>query len=197
MRAILMSGGMDSISVAWWRRPDVAIFVDYGQRAAQAEFDAGAAACAAMEIRHEAIKVDCSALGSGDMAGTPASAVAPVPEWWPFRNQLLLTLAGMFAIKLGARRLEIGALRTDGEHADGRPEFIERISALMAMQEGGLTVEAPAIGLDAVELVRTSAIPREVLGWAHSCHTGNLACGQCRGCIKHYKTWEALGWDPH
>ena len=197
MRAILMSGGMDSISVAWWRRPDVAIFVDYGQRAAQAEFDAGAAACAAMGLQHEAIRVDCSALGSGDMAGVPASAVAPVSEWWPFRNQLLLTLAGMFAIKLGAQRLDIGALRTDGEHADGRPEFIERISALMAMQEGGLTVEAPAIGLDAVELVKASAIPREVLGWAHSCHTGNLACGQCRGCIKHYQTWEALGWDPH
>jgi 7-cyano-7-deazaguanine synthase len=36
-----------------------------------------------------------------------------------------------------------------------------------------------------------------VLAWAHSCHISDFACGQCRGCVKHYKTWEALGWDPH
>lgn len=197
MKGLLMSGGMDSISLAHWRRPDVAIFIDYGQRAAEAEKAAGLAACAAMSIRHESYVVDCSSLGSGDMADAPAAAVAPVPEWWPFRNQLILTLAGMAAIKLGVSELQIGALRTDGEHADGRVEFIERISDLMAMQEGGLTVSAPAITLDAVELVQASGIGREILAWAHSCHTGNFACGRCRGCNKHYKTWSALGWDPH
>ena len=34
MIGLLLSGGMDSISIAWWKRPDVAISVDYGQRAA-------------------------------------------------------------------------------------------------------------------------------------------------------------------
>jgi 7-cyano-7-deazaguanine synthase len=91
----------------------------------------------------------------------------------------------------------IGALRTDGEHADGRPEFVKRISDLMQMQEGGMSVSAPAIGLSAPELVREAGIPKSVLGWAHSCHKSNLACGQCRGCVKHYNTWKALGWDPH
>jgi 7-cyano-7-deazaguanine synthase len=36
-----------------------------------------------------------------------------------------------------------------------------------------------------------------VLAWAHSCHTGVLACGRCRGCVKHYETWRELGWDAH
>jgi 7-cyano-7-deazaguanine synthase len=67
----------------------------------------------------------------------------------------------------------------------------------MAMQEGGPTVSAPAVHLDAVELVHKSGIPQSVLVWAHSCHVADAACGQCRGCRKHYGTWKALGWTPH
>jgi 7-cyano-7-deazaguanine synthase len=197
MIALLMSGGMDSISIGWWKRPDLAIFVDYGQLPAAAERAAGTAACRAMDIRCETVRADCSSLGSGNMAGLPSNTFAPVPEWWPFRNQLILTLAGMAALRLGSTELMIGTLITDDQHADGRPEFVNRASELMEMQEGGLIVSAPAIGLTAVDLVRTSGIPKDVLAWAHSCHTGELACGQCRGCVKHYETWKALGWDPH
>ncbi|MDP1616525.1 7-cyano-7-deazaguanine synthase [Phenylobacterium sp.] len=197
MTALLLSGGMDSISIAWWKRPSVAIFVDYGQVPAKAEEAAGRAAAEAIGIRYEVVRADCSALGSGDMAGKPAAAIAPVSEWWPFRNQLILTIAGTAALQLGETELMIGALRTDSQHVDGRAEFIDLISRLMSMQEGGLRVSAPAIALSADELVRQSGIPQSVLGWAHSCHKSNLACGQCRGCIKHYETWEAVGWDPH
>jgi 7-cyano-7-deazaguanine synthase len=197
MIALLLSGGMDSISIAWWKRPDIALFVDYGQKPAAAEEAAGRAVCDVIGLRHEVVRADCSALGSGNMSATPALDIAPVPEWWPYRNQLILTLAGAAALKLGGKHLIIGTLSTDGEHADGRMEFIAAMSNLMLMQEGGLTVSAPAIGMTALELVRTSGVPQSVLAWAHSCHTDNLACGQCRGCLKHYATWKALGWDPH
>lgn len=197
MRALLLSGGMDSTAIAWWKRPDVAISIDYGQRPAGAELRAAGAVCMALGIRHETIRADCSSLGSGDLAGKRALDAAPIPEWWPFRNQLILTLAGIAAVRLGVRSLMIGALATDAEHADGRPAFVDAISGLMSLQEGGVTVNAPAIGMDAPELVRVSGIPREVLAWAHSCHVGDLACGRCRGCVKHYRTWKALGWDPH
>ncbi len=196
-RALLLSGGMDSVSIAYWQRPDFAITIDYGQKPAEAEIVAGGHVARLLNIPHEVIRVDCSALGSGDMAGTAPSEVAPVSEWWPFRNQLLITLAGMAAVRNGVTRLLIGALATDGVHADGRPAFVEQISNLLALQEGGITVEAPAIELDAVELVRASEIDQGTLAWAHSCHVGNYACGRCRGCVKHYNTWSALGWTPH
>src|SRR3546814_6057234 len=105
---------------------------------AKAEEAAGRAAAEAVGLRYETVRADCSALGSGDLAGRPAESMAPVPEWWPFRNQLILTIAGAVALHLNETELMIGALRTDGVHADGRPEFIEMISALMQMQEGGL-----------------------------------------------------------
>ena len=86
----------------------------------------------------------------------------------------------------------IGALRTDGFHTDGTAAFVERMNSLFALQEGELIVEAPAIALDAVELVRASQVPAEILSWAHSCHVAEYACGFCRGCRKHYETTEVI-----
>jgi len=197
MKALLLSGGMDSSSIAWWKRPDIAIFVDYGQLAARAEEEASKSICAAANIRHEMVSADCSALGSGNMSHQRSLEISPVPEWWPYRNQLILTLAAAAALRLGATGLMIGALSTDEEHVDGQPRFISAISDLMAMQEGGLTITAPAITMNATELVKASGIPQSVLAWSHSCHIGNFACGRCRGCIKHYQTWKSLGWPPH
>lgn len=197
MKALLLSGGMDSIAIAYWLRPDLALTLDYGQAAASAELAASAQVCAELGIRHETISVDCSSLGSGDMAGTPALETAPVSEWWPFRNQLLLTLGGMRAVALGVTELMVGSVASDGTHADGRAEFFQAADRLMALQEGGTRVTAPALHLSTVELVRVAGIPPSLLAWAHSCHTGNLACGSCRGCVKHFLVTEELTGDAY
>ena len=183
--ALLLSGGHDSIALAWWRRPAVTLTIDYGQAAAEGEIRASVSVAAALGIRHEVIRVDCSTLGSGDLSGRPALSTAPVSEWWPYRNQLLVTLAAMRAIALNVRRLLIGTVATDHAHADGTPAFVHGLNCLLALQEGALELEAPAIALSTVDLIRQSGVPREVLAWAHSCHTNVFACGSCRGCLKH------------
>jgi 7-cyano-7-deazaguanine synthase len=195
--ALLLSGGMDSIAIAHWKRPSFAVTIDYGQRPAEAEIRAAAAACHDLNIGHTIIRTDLSALGSGDMAGSPALAVASVPEWWPFRNQMLVTLAAMAMLPRGVRELMIGTLKTDAAHADGTEEFVFVLDALLKAQEGEMTLVAPAIAMTAVELVRVSGAPMELLAWAHSCHVSNYACGDCRGCRKHYETMAALGVDPY
>lgn len=195
--ALLLSGGMDSIAIAYWIRPEAAITVDYGQRPARGEIRAARGAAEALGMEHHIITVDLSNLGSGDMNGTRPLSVAPMTEWWPFRNQMLVTLGAMKGVGLGVDRLFIGSLRTDEGHCDGRAEFVERLSALLRQQEGGMTLTAPAIGMTAAELVRKSAIPMEVLSGAHSCHVGEYACGLCRGCRKHYDTMTEIGQDPY
>ena len=195
-RALLLSGGMDSTSIAFWRPPDLAITIDYGQRPAAGEVRAASAICQAVGIPHEVISCDLSLLGSGDLAGSEPNANAPASEWWPYRNQMLVTLAAMVCAKHGMECLEIGALRTDGFHVDGRAEFIETLSSLLAMQEGSLRLSAPAVHLSAEELVVESKIPMELLAWSHSCHVSDYACGTCRGCEKHYRTMQALGHEP-
>lgn len=194
--ALLLSGGMDSLALAWWKRPDIGITIDYGQLAAEAEKAASAQVCKELGIRHEVLTVDCRALGSGDMANTAPDSFAPTTEFWPYRNQLLITLACMRAISMGVRTLYIGTVVSDRDcHQDGTPEFVAKIDALVSSQEGGLKVLAPAIDMTTAQLVRHSRVPPEFLAWSHSCHKADVACGQCRGCYKYLSTYAELGPD--
>lgn len=156
--ALLLSGGMDSIAIAWWKRPDIALTLDYGQQAANAEIKAATATCEALGIEHHIIRIDCRSLGSGDMAGTAMDPNAPSSDWWPYRNQMLISLAAMKAITLGVTHLWIGTVKSDETHLDGTIGFISRISELMSFQEGGMVVEAPAITLSTSELIRISDV---------------------------------------
>jgi 7-cyano-7-deazaguanine synthase len=192
--ALLLSGGMDSLSLAWWRRPALAITIDYGQLPAAAEIAAAKAICEALDIEHSIVHVDCSSLGSGDMAGERSSLHAPASDWWPYRNQLLVTLAAMRGIEKGVKKLLLGTVASDGSHRDGTVEFVHSINELMKMQEGGLGVEAPAINLSTCELIRVAQVPMELLAWAHSCHRSNVPCGACRGCNKYFQTLRELGY---
>lgn len=191
-RALLLSGGMDSISLAYWRKPDLAVTIDYGQLSAEAEMAAASAVCASLAIKHELVSVDCRSLGSGDLIGLPSLAAAPASDWWPFRNQLIATIAACRAIALGVSHLELGTVASDGVHADGTPEFIEALDRLTALQESGLRIEAPAIAMSTTELVHFSRVPMSLLAWAHSCHKANVPCGECRGCYKHFQVWSEL-----
>lgn len=192
VKAVLLSGGIDSIALTWWQRPQVAITIDYGQRAAATETANAKAVAEALGIAHELIQIDCSPLGAGEMSEAGPSPYAPVPEWWPFRNQLLLTLAGMRAIAIGVDHLMLASVAGDDSHVDGRAEFFLKIDSLMRYQEGHIKVSAPALEMTSVDLVRHSEVPREIMSWAHSCHIGPLACGACRGCLKHYHVMKEL-----
>jgi 7-cyano-7-deazaguanine synthase len=188
---------MDSIALAYWKRPEIAFTIDYGQAAASTEVSAAAQVCKELDIIHDVIRVDCGPLGSGDMASREPIALAPASEWWPFRNQLLVTLAGMRAVAMGVGSIMLGSVASDDSHTDGRQAFYDAIDHLMLIQEGSIRIEAPALGLSTVELVRQSGIPQTLLAWAHSCHVGRLACGQCRGCVKHYEVTQALYGQPY
>jgi 7-cyano-7-deazaguanine synthase len=183
--AILLSGGMDSISLAYWKKPSVAITVDYGQLPAQTEIRVSKTVSESLGIEHHVIKIDCSSLGAGDLVNKEQLAISPSTEWWPYRNQLLVTLALMKCIKLGVRELMVASVKSDGFHKDGTDTFYTLLNSLSAYQEGGIAVSSPCIHLTTAELIATSKVPRDILFWAHSCHKSNVACGNCRGCNKY------------
>lgn len=195
--SLLLSGGQDSIAIAYWLRPEVAISIDYGQLPAEAEIQAASQVCQSLGILHVRLAIDCSPIGSGDLSGQPPNPFAPSSDWWPYRNQLLITLAASTALAYGTNELLLGAVSTDATHTDGTRDFIDAISSLLSLQEGGLRVRAPAIEMTSAELVRRSGISMELLCWAHSCHRSNFACGICRGCIKHKNVMYELGNAPY
>lgn len=187
MKALLFSGGVDSSALAFWLRPDVCLTVDYGHRPARGEVAAAKALCGELDLRHETLSVDLRALGSGSLAGKASSELGLAEEWWPYRNQMLVTLAGMRFLNEGLTQIIIGAVRTD-VHADGRAPFIRGIDRLMSLQEGGVTVSAPARSMHPLKLLQVSGFPETLLGLTFSCHMMEYPCGQCRGCFKNLDT---------
>lgn len=192
-KAVLLSGGMDSYALTYEMRPDIAITIDYGQRPAEAEVKASCLLADRLDIDHVIVRIDMRHLGSGDLSNNSPASIAPASDWWPFRNQMLLTVAAMKLTEADVGELMIATVLSDGFHRDGTPEFVNSVDALLSCQEGQMRVAAPAIGITTVELINRSKIPCSLLAWSHSCHTGNIACGRCRGCTKSRETLEELG----
>ncbi len=194
--ALLLSGGIDSIAIAYWMRPKFAITIDYGQRTAEKEIAVARYIAEKLCINHRVIRANVGELGIGLLAGQEQLESAPTPEWWPFRNQFLITLAAMFAAKHGVKRILIGTVSSDAQCADGTENFLTACGGLLALQEGGIELHAPARTKTSIELVRESGIPTSLLAAAHSCHCGNVACGCCRGCQKHSDVFASVGLLP-
>ncbi len=182
---ILLSGGIDSICIAYLTKPKVAFTINYGQNAAEAEIDAARYVCKELAIQHEVISVDCSVLGSGDLSEKKELAIAPKSDWWPFRNQLLVTLCASRALALGLDSLITGSVKSDAYHKDGTADFYHRLNDLMVYQEGALKIDAPSLDWTTEQLIEVSKTPNSLLYAAHSCHKANVPCGNCRGCNKY------------
>lgn len=184
---LLLSGGLDSACLAALARPTTALFLDYGQRPAAGERRAAHTIAGELSLPLEERSLDLSAIGDGLLSGGKPSqlAVAPTPEWFPFRNQLLVSAAAAVAVQIGAQELWLGLTAEDTtRHADGTTEFVEAADHLLQLQEGGIRLRAPAHHLQAQELLTSSRLPDHI--WQHtlSCHVAPVACGECPGCAK-------------
>lgn len=197
MKVLLFSGGVESTALAFMLRPDILFTIDYGQLPAGGELRAARCIAQELALHHEITKVDASSLGAGDMVGQPMASHSQVSEAWPFRNQFLITLAAMKFASEELREILIGTVITDRVHADGTPEFLKRMEALIKCELPDVSIVAPAIKWSTTELVQKSGVNLDLLGWAFSCHKSVVACGQCRGCNKTIKLFAELGLLSH
>lgn len=185
MRALLFSGGVESTCLAAMTKPDLALTINYGQVCAAGEIRAAKHIASIIGMSHRVVEVSLGHLGAGDMTGIPSEEVeGRVPEHWPFRNQMLLTVAAMTLAGCGLRELIIGTVLTDRVHNDGTPEFLSAMEQLLQTQLSNFNLSAPAATIHTEDLVRRSGVSRDLLGWTFSCHRSEVACGACRGCKK-------------
>lgn len=192
-QVLLLSGGIDSAALAAWLRPTHTLFIDYGQLPAAAEGAAARAIAGQLDLPHSRVGVDLSVIGAGLLSSNDAVAHSPSPEWWPFRNQLLVSIAAAWTIRHRGLVAEaehpveivVGSVGPDGlRHRDGSAPFYSALDALLRSQEGDLAVAAPGLQFETPELVRISGVDDATLGWTHSCHRANLPCLECPGCHK-------------
>ena len=186
-KAVLLSGGVDSICLAYGIKPEIAYTVDYGQTVADREIYVSGYICGKLNIEHKVIRADCSHLGSGSLANSKCPSISPSKEWWPYRNQLLITLASMQSIKDSVNEIYLASVKSDNFHKDGTKRFYELINNLLFYQEGEIKVICPTLEYFSHELALKYDVPESLITMAHSCHISNLACGKCSGCIKQLK----------
>lgn len=190
--ATLLSGGIDSICLTYGVKPQIAYTIDYGQIVADREIYVSKFICKELNIEHKCIKVDCRNLGSGTLANTENHRLSPSEEWWPFRNQLLITLACMQGIKDEVQELYLASVKSDSFHKDGTQEFYNLVNSLVEYQEGKIKIVCPTLNFYSHELATVYNVPNELLTIAHSCHISNIACGKCSGCTKQLRVRHEL-----
>ena len=185
MRILLFSGGLDSTALAYWLRPDQLIFFDYGQISANGEQRAASQLAIELGIPLTIKSANCRSCGSGELVEGPVLS-PDAPEFWPYRNQLLITLAAMAYAAFSPLDILIGTVSSDTIHPDGRAEFVKKMEKVLICQ-GDVRLSAPALEMTSSELLELADVPHDLLAWTFSCHRSNHACGQCRGCEKHFQ----------
>ncbi len=159
----------------------MAITVDYGQPPALAEQQAAKAIAELIPMKHEVVT-----LSPYVRAGETRSHREAMSVWWPFRNQLLLTLAAIRTAERGISEIYIGLVKGD-IYKDCTHQFIEAMNRVFALQERRVKIIAPARNMTTIELLKRSKIPYAYLGITISCHVSDIPCGQCAGCLKSSK----------
>ncbi|MFZ6990387.1 7-cyano-7-deazaguanine synthase [Curtobacterium sp. RRHDQ66] len=191
---LLLSGGLDSSALAALLRPQHALYLDYGQRPADTEQRAAERIATEYGIRLHVATLGIRDFGSG-ILHDDADAVkdAPSPEWWPYRNQFLATAASALALKIGSEGIALGTVRGDGDrHLDGTEEFYRLLDALVAYQEGGIRISAPAINYTTEELLVAAGLGANIIAETASCHRSNFPCGACPGCWKRQRVLASM-----
>jgi 7-cyano-7-deazaguanine synthase len=183
-KALLLSGGIESTALAFWLRPSLCITVDYGQVTATAEVEASQAVASALKLEHITLAAKANFLSVGLLSGSRGTG-EDGEEFWPFRNQLVATIAGMAIFERNLKILVFGTVAHDRRFADGTQRFFKVLNSLMGLQPGNIEIQTPAIGLTTEQLLLRSKLPHRIFGLTFSCHRGTIPCGDCPGCRKH------------
>lgn len=201
----LLSGGLDSgvaaaLFAAQGGRIALALFADYGQRAAEREAVASAALAARLQAPWRRLPLPwlgelAAAAGSRLMPGTgdlpqgtaavPGDAESARAVWVPARNAVLVAAAAAHAEALGADVVIAGYNREEAAtFPDNSAAFLTAGEAFLAHgTRTGVRLLSPTLDLDKVAIVQAA---RE-LGYGPadfwSCYDGGeQPCGRCESC---------------
>ena len=184
-RSLLLSGGLDSSAIAAIEKPNRLLFIDFGQVSAASERLAARAIADHLSLPLDEIGIDLRGVGSGMLVGSPPDIQGTAPEWFPYRNQHLATIAAAHALKHGLKSVILGVVAGDeNRHVDGTSSFVSMLGGLISQQEGGVRLLAPHIRTEPVDLISRCGLPEAIVRKTHSCHTANEACDTCPGCVR-------------
>lgn len=205
---IIMSGGMDSVTLLhdYKERIAVAVTFDYHSRHAEHEIECARWQCEQLGIRHLVIEVDFmeqyfkSSLLKNGFEEIPEGHYAAdnmKSTVVPFRNGIMLSIAAGIA---ESEELEYVLMANhSGDHfiyPDCRPEFVEAMGQAICL---GTTNNVKLLAPYTSWSKRQIALRGQELGvdYSHtySCYKGgDKHCGKCGTCVERKEALE--GFDP-
>lgn len=205
---VLCSGGMDSVTALYWARKhhDVTAVLsfDYGAKHNHREIPFAAGHADRLKLRHAVVPLDF--IGKHFKSDLLKSGGA-VPEGHyadenmrrtvvPFRNGIMLALAGGYAESAGADGLVIAA--HGGDHViypDCREDFMRGMeAALKAGTYAGVQLLRPFIALNKAQIAGEGAKLGVDFSRTWSCYVGGANhCGKCGTCVERREAFQVAG----
>ena len=203
---IIVSGGMDSITLLYDKRDNIALAVtyDYGSNHNRQELEYALYHCRTLGIEQLVIPLDFfsryfkSSLLEGpdaipECAYTDESMKSTVV---PFRNGIMLSIACGLAETRGLHKVLIA--NHSGDHAiypDCREEFINAMSH--AMSSGtyeNIKVSAPYTNISKADIAKIGKSLGIDYSKTYSCYKGGIKhCGRCATCIERKEALRLAG----
>ena len=203
---IIVSGGMDSITLLHERKDTIALAVsfDYGSNHNAREIPFARLHCQRLGIRHVVIPLafmqqyfksslleGADAIPDGHYADSNMKSTVV-----PFRNGIMLSIAVGIAESNSLKRVLIA--NHAGDHAiypDCRPEFITAIDA--AAKAGtyvDVAIEAPYTNISKTDIARRGKSLAIDYSETWSCYKGGqVHCGTCGTCVERKEALREAG----
>lgn len=205
---VLLSGGMDSVVALHWARRERevagALSFRYGSKHNDREIPCAAWHCRGLGVPHRVVALDfigeCFASdlleGGGDVPDGHYEEASMRRTVVPFRNGILLAIAGGYAESAGAGGVVIAAHA--GDHAiypDCREAFMVAMGeALRLGTYAGIGLVRPFISMDKAGIVRAGAGMGVDFSRTWSCYRGGAAhCGRCGTCVERREAFLLAG----
>jgi 7-cyano-7-deazaguanine synthase len=205
---VLLSGGMDSVTALYHARAAgpvrAALSFDYGAKHHARELPLAQWHADRLGVEHHVVSLDFVAkhftsdlLATGGEIPKGHYEEATMKQTVvPFRNGIMLAIAGGFAESCGAAAVVIAAHA--GDHAiypDCRETFMQSMaSALRLGTYVGVELRRPFIDLSKAEIARRGAELGVDFAKTWSCYVGaERHCGECGTCVERREAFLVAG----
>lgn len=180
LEVILLSGGVESSTLLHLDHDEYCVkplFVDYGQRAAEREYEAAQQQCGIFGL--SLLRLDMSPVGRAFRAQQHHALHVPIPH----RNLVILSVGLSYASQHGAERLCL-ALNAEDTHtyASAAAPFVDRFQSLAQTLEP-IAISTPLIDKTKADIVRMGQAIGMEYADTYSCLLGyERHCGLCPQC---------------
>ena len=203
---IILSGGMDSVTLLHYRRERIALAVsfDYGSNHNEREIECAREQCGILGIEHIVIPFSFM---SQYFSSSLLSGAESIPEGHyedsnmkstvvPFWNGIMLSVACGLAESRGLKHVMMA--NHGGDHAiypDCRAEFVASMSeAMRCGTYDGVTVSAEFTGITKTDIARLGARLGVDYSKTYSCYKGRARhCGKCGTCVERKEAFRDAG----